>query len=177
VRSLNAYQNLAGGAPAASDTVLYNPDVAVNGDTWADSGAGADREFAYNSSGLHYLQVDLGAVYSVDKVKVWHYGVGGRTYHNTKTEVSADGVTWTTVFDSAGSGEYAESAAGKTHTFTADPITGRRWISLRYKALGEGRYAEGAAPTKLHFTGQRELSALGLHFYYFTPAGGRPGYS
>jgi len=32
--------------------------------------------------------------------------------------VSADGVTWTTVFDSAVSGEYVETLAGKTHTFT-----------------------------------------------------------
>jgi RHS repeat-associated protein len=30
---------------------------------------------------------------------------------------------------------------------------------------GEGRYAEGLAPTEFHFTGQRELSVLGLHFY------------
>jgi hypothetical protein len=65
--------------------------------------------------------------------------------------------------------------------YTADPITGRRWTSLRYAAAlrpwGEGRYTEGAAPTEFHFTGQRELSALGLHFYCFTPAGGCPGYS
>jgi RHS repeat-associated protein len=36
---------------------------------------------------------------------------------------------------------------------------------MRYKAWGEQRYAEGAAPTEFHFTGQRELSVLGLHFY------------
>jgi hypothetical protein len=52
---------------------------------------------------------------------------------------------------------------------------------MRYVAAlrpwGEQRYAEGAAPTEFHFTGQRELSVLGLHFYYFTPSGGRPGYS
>jgi RHS repeat-associated protein len=246
VRNANYYQNLAAGAPATSDATLYHPDVAVNGDTWANSGSGTDREFAYTSGGLHYLQLDLGAVYSVDKVKVWHYGVGGRTYHNTKTQVSEDGVTWTTVFDSAVSGEYAETAAGKTHTFatrnvryvrdylngstantgnhwvemevwgtantayvgnylewtgstntmtkyyyaggqrvavrrgstlsllfgdhlgstayTADPITGRRWTSLRYKAWGEQRYAEGLAPTEFHFTGQREEDYIKLYW-------------
>jgi RHS repeat-associated protein len=40
---------------------------------------------------------------------------------------------------------------------------------MRYVAAlrpwGEQRYAEGAAPTEFHFTGQRELSVLGLHFY------------
>jgi hypothetical protein len=55
-------------------------------------------------------------------VKVWHYANDGRTYHNTKTQVSADGVTWVTVFDSAVSGEYAETSAGKTHTFTAQNV-------------------------------------------------------
>jgi RHS repeat-associated protein len=54
-------------------------------------------------------------------------------------------------------------------TYTADPITGRRWTSLRYAAAlrpwGEQRYAEGTAPTEFHFTGQRELSALGLLDY------------
>jgi hypothetical protein len=30
---------------------------------------------------------------------------------------------------------------------------------------GEGRYTEGAAPTEFHFTGQRELAALGLLAY------------
>jgi hypothetical protein len=61
--------------------------------------------------------------------------------------------------------------------YTADPITGRRWTSLRYKPWGEGCYAEGAAPTEFHFTGQRQLSVLGLHFYCFTPSGGRHSYA
>ncbi|MBU1746654.1 MAG: hypothetical protein KKA73_03115, partial [Chloroflexi bacterium] len=38
------------------------------------------------------------------------------------TQVSADGSTWYTVFDSAVSGEYAETAAGKTHSFTARSV-------------------------------------------------------
>ncbi len=50
---------------------------------------------------------------------MWHYAGDGRTYHNTKTQVSDDGATWYTVFDSAVSGEYVETAAGKTSTFTA----------------------------------------------------------
>jgi RHS repeat-associated protein len=40
---------------------------------------------------------------------------------------------------------------------------------MRYVAAlrpwGEQRYAEGLPPTEFHFTGQRELSVLGLHFY------------
>ena len=64
-------------------------------------------------SRLHYVQLDLGAVYSVNKVNVWHYSCDGRTYHNTKTEVSENGTDWYTVFDSAVSGEYAETASGR----------------------------------------------------------------
>jgi len=63
------------------------------------------------------VQLDLGAVYSVNQIKVWHYAADGRTYHKTKTQVSANGSTWGTVFDSTTSREYAETAAGKTHTF------------------------------------------------------------
>jgi len=46
---------------------------------------------------------------------VWHYyldGKTGRIYNKTKTEVSADGVNWTTLYDSAISGTYAEPKGG-----------------------------------------------------------------
>jgi RHS repeat-associated protein len=49
--------------------------------------------------------------------------------------------------------------------YTADPVLGRRWTSLRYKAWGEQRYAEGVAPTDFRYTGQRLESLLGLHDY------------
>jgi RHS repeat-associated protein len=41
--------------------------------------------------------------------------------------------------------------------------SGAKSAELRYKTWGEQRYAEGAAPTEFHYTGQRE--ALGLHDY------------
>jgi len=118
-----AYENLAAGRTATSSSTLNWPGVVTNEDTWADSGASSSGEFAYTSqTGLQYVQIDLGAVYTADKVKVWHYAGDGRTYHNTKTQVSSDGTNWTTVFDSAVSGEYPETAAGKTHTFTARSV-------------------------------------------------------
>jgi hypothetical protein len=58
----------------------------------------------------------------LDRVKVWHYALDGRTWLATKTQVSEDGITWSTVFDSAESGEYVETAEGKTHTFSARPV-------------------------------------------------------
>ena len=71
---------------------------------------------------MQYVQIDLGATFPVNKVIVWHYNGDGRTYHNTKTQVSADGSNWTTVFDSATQGEYTETLAGKTHTFTQQNV-------------------------------------------------------
>ena len=100
---------------------IYYPEAITDGDTYPDGGV--NGEYAYSgSTGLQYALLDLGQVYSVDKVKVWHYFIDGRTYHNTKTQVSADGVSWYTVFDSAVSGEYAETAAGRTYTFTARSV-------------------------------------------------------
>jgi hypothetical protein len=32
-------------------------------------------------------------------------------------------------------------------SYTADPVLGRRWTSLRYKAWGETRYASGTTQT------------------------------
>jgi hypothetical protein len=113
-----AYTNLATGLVPTGDVTLTNAGAATDGDTWANSSS----EYASTASGLHYLQVDLGAKYRVDKIKVWHYANDGRTYHNTKTQVSADGSAWTTVYDSATAGEYKETAAGKTHSFAAQGV-------------------------------------------------------
>ena len=60
------YENLAFGLPATSGTTLYWPHVVTDGDNWADSGSGANGEFAYTTSGLQYVQIDLGAAYTVD---------------------------------------------------------------------------------------------------------------
>lgn len=64
------------------------------------------------SSGLKWVQVDLGQKYLLDKLKIWHYYSDGRTYHNTKTEVSSDGINWYAVFDSSLEGEYKETSTG-----------------------------------------------------------------
>ncbi len=70
-----------------------------------------------------WVQVDLGDLFNIDLIKVWHYYNDGRTYHNTKTEVSGDGVTWYTIFDSSVEGEYQETSRGKTHYMNSLGIT------------------------------------------------------
>jgi hypothetical protein len=61
-----------------------------------------------------WVQIDLGAIYSdIEFIQVWHYHADGRTYNGTKTEVSEDGTTWITLYDSAVSGTYKELPTGK----------------------------------------------------------------
>ena len=71
--------------------------------------------------GLESVTVDLTKLYAIKDIIVWHYWPYGRTFYGTKTEVSADGVNWFTIFDSAVDGGYRESSYG--HTMDANPWT------------------------------------------------------
>ena len=75
--------------------------------------------FETTGAPLSWVQIDLGSSIEISEIKVWHYYQDGRIYNGTKTEVSEDGVNWTTVFDSAVSGTYAESAEGHVITLSA----------------------------------------------------------
>jgi RHS repeat-associated protein len=154
-----SYENVAAGIRATSSSALNWPDVVTNGDTWADSGSGSSGEFAYTAqTGLQYVQLDLGAVYSVDKVRVWHYAADGRIYNATKTQVSADGSSWYTVFDSAVSGTYAETAEGRTYTFTARNV---RYI--RDYLNGSNKNA-GNHWVEIEVWGTRTTAYVGAHY-------------
>lgn len=81
-------------------------------------------------AGLQSVTVDLGSLQNVSAVKVWHYYADGRTYNDTKTEVSTDNTNWTPVFDSAASGTYAETSAGKISTFPTRQVRYiRDWLN------------------------------------------------
>ena len=80
-----------------------------------------DFDLGYATSpdgGLRSVKIDLGQVYyDIDYIQVWHYWlVENRVYYGTKTEISEDGVTWKTIFDSEISGTYVETEGGKVHT-------------------------------------------------------------
>ncbi|MDR6883109.1 discoidin domain-containing protein [Bacillus sp. 3255] len=106
--------NVALGKAVTTNIVIANGSVGLvtNGDTSAAAGTylGADTSLINN-----WVQVDLGSAMDIETVKVWHYYADGRIYNGTKTEISTDGVTWKTVFDSSISGTYAETAAGRTY--------------------------------------------------------------
>lgn len=77
---------------------------------------GSADSLVYASSivtGLQYVQIDMGGEYDIEDIKVWHYWDDGRTYYATKTQVSLDGIEWFTMYDSAVSGTYQETSAGK----------------------------------------------------------------
>lgn len=67
-----------------------------------------------------YAQVDLGAVYLIDRVRVWHYTGDTRTYNTPRTETSLDGTTWTAV---ARPTPYPESTTGHLRRFS--PVRAR----------------------------------------------------
>lgn len=72
--------------------------------------------------GTGSVTVDLGSQLSVGKVIVWHYYLDGRSYNNNLVQVSPDGSSWTTLFNSSVSGAFTEVAAGHTLTFTPQQV-------------------------------------------------------
>jgi hypothetical protein len=113
----NAYWNeikcMAGATNRAAAKVPTANTTLTNGANVTDGNA---TTYAYIAvAGSNYVQIDLGAVYSdIDSINIIHYYLDGRTFHGTKTQVSVDGVTWTTLRDSAVSGEYVETVNGLT---------------------------------------------------------------
>ena len=57
------------------------------------------------------LEIDLGDVYYI---RVWHYYEDNRVY-NHKMQISTDGVSWVTIYDSDITGGYAETSYGKVY--------------------------------------------------------------
>src|SRR5690606_6822127 len=99
-----------GKVPTGSAPVA-NPDRAVDGSFLSLC--------SISTAGAHYLQIDLGEVRRhIEVIKIFRPNNDGRTYHGTKTQVSADGVKWITVFDSAYEGEYVETRESKTIVVT-----------------------------------------------------------
>jgi YD repeat-containing protein len=119
VKSSGSYMNLAVGKVPTSDASLTNAQVATDNDPFPDN---SSQYAKTTTNGLHYVKIDLGATYSLNKIVVWHNANGNRTYHNTKTQVSVNGSTWVTVYDSAVSGEYLETPQGKEITFTTQNV-------------------------------------------------------
>ncbi len=106
--------NAAAGKSVAASSVGNNlPSLLTDGDITCVSGTTYSQFFITGPVPPQFVVVDLGTVRSdITTVTVWHWYSDGRTYHDTKTEASADGVNWFTLFDSSLHGEYAETPTG-----------------------------------------------------------------
>lgn len=107
----NQNKNLALGktvTSTASSLHKGTPDWVTDGDIEAANWIGCDA----NDTNPPSVTVDLGQMQDITTVIVRHYYGDGRVYNATKTQVSADGIEWNTIFDSAISGTYAETATG-----------------------------------------------------------------
>src|SRR5574344_1887815 len=105
------------------NNISYRKDISTS--IAATSGYGAERildgdltsdnysDYA-SANSLTYVEIDLGTEVDISYVKIWHYYTDGRIYYSTKTILyNSDRTVTKTIFDSAVSGTYAESAGGR----------------------------------------------------------------
>lgn len=109
--------NIAAGITPTSDiSSITNISKYTDGqsDTYASS----------SQSDWHYLQIDLGENNTFDTgyITVWHFYDDNRKY-NHKLEISADGTSWFTLYDSEKYGLYTETNEGKTYFIQNDLLS------------------------------------------------------
>lgn len=109
--------NTGGENVALNKTVMANNGNNAGSLSQITNGNTTASEYVQmNTASKVYVKIDLGQVFDVQSVKLWHYYTDGRKYHKTRTQVSVDGINWTDIFNSEIEGEYFETAAGKTIT-------------------------------------------------------------
>ena len=141
--------NLIPESTLSSSVPFENLTYAAN--TQADNTA----EYARGTSGLQWVQADLGAAYDINEINLWHYFGDGRSYHDVVVQLSNDATFSNgavTIFNndkdgSAGLGvgtdsEYSETSAGKKILF--DTVTARyaRFYSNGSTVNGANHYVE-----------------------------------
>lgn len=108
--------NLAQGLTATSDTSVSNVANYTDGE--------AETYASSTTSGWHYLQLDLGSDHTFDSgyiITKHYYGDSRKCNH--RLEVSSDGDTWYTLYDSSINGAYEETDDGKTYLIQADLLS------------------------------------------------------
>lgn len=89
------------------EIITYDEDDNVNSDSYVSTG-----------SGKQCLQLDLGSIRAdIDYIQVIHYYIDERIY-NHKLEVSEDGLSWVTLYDSDISGGYIETQNGRVYNIS-----------------------------------------------------------
>lgn len=130
------------GTNVAKNKISYLNDPANQSPSFVDENIDTNQWTNQNMNtepGLNCQVVDLGSVRTdIEKIIIWHYYDDARKYHNNKTEVSADGIRWTTLYDSNINGEYIETTNGFTiYVPYSIELTGKHGRSL---FVGERSY-------------------------------------
>ena len=105
---------MSGNTNLALNTTPFGSDTIGNAHLITD-GSTISNPYASCGTGKQYIEIDLNSVQHVDYIHIWHYYADNRTYYETKTEVSIDGINWITIFDSSIDGTYQETSSGKKH--------------------------------------------------------------
>lgn len=119
-----------------------------------DGNTSSDLYTEAAGSGASYMLIDLESEMKISFIKVWHYYSDSRTYRETKTEVSIDGVEWITIFDSEESGTYVENSSGKIYDLST--------LSTIIKTYGVEELSSVDATTFINFGMDESLLKLGL---------------
>ena len=113
-------------------------------------------------SGNKCVTVDLGRIYDLDEVAVWHYYGDGRTYHNNITSVSLDNSNWVTIRDESVTSEMPETVNGKR--ISAYDLPNNSLYNVVKKLVSDGYAAKytGAHNDTYGETGTKDI-------YYIKP--------
>jgi hypothetical protein len=121
--------NIAAGKTATSNLTLSNGTRITDGNK-------DYVNYASFTGTTGYFQVDLGFPYFLDYIHVWNYFGDARTYHETKLQVSQDGVNYYDVFNSETEGEYQEdSVNGLGRKFYLDSSCPQKGASVYKNAV------------------------------------------
>lgn len=118
ITAQEASDAIAAGNMALSASITSSMPITQGSPSFITNGVTqVDNQYAGIGGGLQWVRVDLGSLKPVGRVTVWHYHHHPRQYYQPKTEVSADGVNWITIYDGAVSGRYQEVSEGRSFTF------------------------------------------------------------
>lgn len=149
----NQINVMAGGVNLTTGKSVFTNGSLTNGVNITDGNA-STYGYAWGGSGPVWVYIDLGSVRSdVDSIQVIHYYLDGRTFYDSKIEISQDGQTWYTIRDAATQGAYAETINGVT-VLPKDLSTPKASITVWNST--EGQYEE----TVYHTSDSYELLEL-----------------
>lgn len=100
---------ISSGRTPTSNQNIVNPNLYTDNDINTE-------EYPYISfNDWCYLQIEFDEImYDIEQIKVWHYFKDNRMF-NHRLEISCDGISWISLFDSDVQGCYPETSLGKTY--------------------------------------------------------------